>query len=60
MATVDEVQKKDRDLALELLKVVKRRLELAYVLGYVDKKTYSSLLKEVKNIEKMITYSLAP
>jgi len=54
MATVDEVQKKDRDLALELLKVVKRRLELAYVLGYVDKKTYSSLLKEVKNIEKMI------
>ncbi len=54
MATVNEVQKEDKVLALELLKVVKRKLELAYVLGYVDKKTYGRLLKEVRNIEKMI------
>ncbi len=54
MATVNEVQKEDKVLALELLKVVKRKLELAHVLGYVDKKTYGRLLKEVRNIEKMI------
>lgn len=54
MATVDEVQKKDRKLALELLKVVKRKVRLAYVLGYIGKKEYGSLLKQVKEIEKMI------
>lgn len=54
MATVDEVQKKDQKLALELLKVVKRKVRLAYVLGYIGKKEYGSLLKQVKEIEKMI------
>ncbi|NPA80849.1 MAG: YfdX family protein [Thermotogae bacterium] len=54
MATVDEVQQKDKALALELLKVVKRKLELAYVLGYIDRKTYNSLLKQVKEVEKLV------
>ncbi len=54
MATIDEVQKKDRKLALELLKVVKRKIRLAYVLGYIGKKEYGSLLKQVKEIERMI------
>lgn len=54
MATVSDVQEKDRELALELLKVVRRKIELAYVLGYIDRKEYGLLMKQVKEVERAI------
>jgi len=51
---VINVHQKDPELALELLKEVKRRVKLAYVLGYIDKSTYNSILKGVDKIEKAI------
>ena len=54
MATVSDVQKEDPKLALELLKVVRRKVELAYVLGYIDRKEYGLLTKQVKEVERAL------
>ncbi len=54
MATVSDIQEKDRELALELLKVVRRKIDLAYVLGYIDRKEYGLLMKQVKEVERAI------
>ncbi len=54
LTTVDEVQQEDTSLALEVLKVVRRKIRLAYALGYIDKKQYRELLKQVRSIEKSV------
>ncbi len=51
---VINVHQKDPELALELLKEVKRKVRLAYVLGYIDKSAMDSILKGVDKIEKSI------
>ncbi|NPB03807.1 MAG: YfdX family protein [Thermotogae bacterium] len=54
LAIVSEVQEKDPKLAEELIRVVEKKFELAYVLGYLDKKEYAALMKEVKSIYKLL------
>ncbi len=54
MATVSDVQKEDPKLALELLKVVRRKVELAYVLGYIGRKEYGLLTKQIKEVERAL------
>ncbi len=51
---VINVHQKDPQLALELLKEVKKKVRLAYVLGYIDRSTMDSILKGVDKIEKSI------
>ncbi len=51
---VINVHQKDPELALELLKEVKRKVRLAYVLGYIDRSAMDSILKGVDKIEKAI------
>ncbi len=51
---VINVHQKDPQLAVELLKFVKDRVRLAYVLGYIDRKAMESILKGVDKIEKSI------
>jgi len=54
MDIVINVHQKDPELALELLKEVKRKVRLAYVLGYIDKSSMDAILKGVSKIEKAI------
>jgi len=51
---VINVHQKDPELALELLKEVKRKVRLAYVLGYINKSTMDAILKGVNKIEDSI------
>ncbi len=51
---VINVHQKDPQLALELLKEVKKRIRLAYVLGYIDRSTMDSILRGVDKIEESI------
>ncbi|GEM_PF-2569793 len=54
MDVVINVHQQDPDLALELLKIVKKKVRLAYVLGYINKSSMDAILKGVSKIEKAI------